>query len=107
MYSARIPSVTELFENPNALREGCRGALDYGDVARFFADYAPTPLLRLPALARHLGLRDLLVKDESQRLGLNAFKIMGVAYALSRLDLAPDSRLVCASAGIHGRAVAH
>jgi diaminopropionate ammonia-lyase len=50
----------------------------------------------------------VLVKDESDRLGLPAFKILGASWAAERaLREAPDTRmLVAASAGNHGRAVA-
>ena len=41
--------------------------------------YRPTPLLSLPALAAALGVEQILVKDESQRFGLNAFKMLGGA----------------------------
>lgn len=47
-------------------------------------DYAPTPLVRLPGLARALGVGEVLVKDESRRFGLNAFKGLGGIYALAR-----------------------
>jgi diaminopropionate ammonia-lyase len=49
----------------------------------------------------------LSLKDESSRHGLNAFKIIGVRYAVHRLGPDAASRgLVCATAGNHGRAVA-
>lgn len=56
---------------------------------------APTPLHPLPALARRLGLDALLVKDESCRFGLGAFKGLGSAWAVARilarrLDLPPE-----------------
>ncbi len=75
------------------------------DEARAFheglADYAPTPL-------RPLG-SGVWVKDESDRLGLPAFKVLGVSWAVERaLRSDPQVRtLVAASAGNHGRAVAH
>lgn len=47
--------------------------------------YRPTPLLSLPALAASLGVEQILVKDESQRFGLNAFKMLGGAWAIARL----------------------
>ncbi len=47
-----------------------------------FHEYAPTPLTRLPGLARALGLGSILVKDESFRFGLNAFKVLGGSYAI-------------------------
>lgn len=71
---------------------------DYADVRAFFQDALPTPLRRLGGV---------LVKDESQRGGLGAFKVVGVSYAMSRVAIPGGSRIVCASAGNHGRAVAH
>ena len=43
--------------------------------------YAPTPLVPLPALAAELGVGRVLVKDESSRLGLPAFKVLGASWA--------------------------
>ncbi|MBH0330869.1 diaminopropionate ammonia-lyase [Brevibacillus brevis] len=48
------------------------------------ANYEPTPLVTLPALARELGVGQVLVKDESKRFGLNAFKVLGASYAMAR-----------------------
>ena len=83
-------------------------------MAAFFdshPDLPPTPLTRLRALARRLGLGDILVKDETTRFGLNAFKPLGARFAVEQLRadgaLAPGATLVCASEGNHGRAVAH
>ena len=45
--------------------------------------YAPTPLTELPALAVELGVGRLFVKDESARLGLPAFKILGASWAVN------------------------
>jgi diaminopropionate ammonia-lyase len=47
--------------------------------------YNPTPLAGLKSLARSWGLRDIFVKDESQRFGLKAFKVLGGSYAVARL----------------------
>ena len=70
----------------------------------------PTALWHLPALASSTGVADILVKDESSRMGLNAFKILGVSYAVGRLlsdkRIIKDAPLVCATTGNHGRAVA-
>lgn len=70
--------------------------------------YAPTPVRSLPAVAAGLGLGAVLLKDESDRLGLPAFKILGASWAVERtLRQDPAVRtLVAASAGNHGRAVA-
>jgi diaminopropionate ammonia-lyase len=71
-------------------------------------DYRPTPLTAVPALARELGVGRVLVKDESQRLGLPAFKALGAWWAIHRmLQEQPDAaELVTATDGNHGRAVA-
>lgn len=63
--------------------------------------YAPTPL-------RELG-GGVYLKDESGRLGLPAFKVLGASWAVERALRADPSlhTLVAASAGNHGRAVAH
>jgi diaminopropionate ammonia-lyase len=90
--------------------------------------YAPTPLRDVPALATACGVGRVLVKDESSRLGLPAFKILGASWATYRVlcdrlggepewttldDLAAvvadrlgPLRLVAATDGNHGRAVA-
>lgn len=70
--------------------------------------YAPTPLVRLPALAASLGLADLYLKDEGQRFGLLAFKALGAAWAMHRLrERDPAFTTVSAATeGNHGRAVA-
>jgi diaminopropionate ammonia-lyase len=83
-----------------------------GDAAAFHAalpGYEPTPLRDLPALAAELGLGAVALKDESRRLGLPAFKVLGASWAVERaLRERPDVHtLVAASAGNHGRAVAH
>jgi diaminopropionate ammonia-lyase len=71
--------------------------------------YRPTPVRELPALADELGLAAVLVKDESSRLGLPAFKVLGASWAIERaLRHQPrTTTVVAASAGNHGRAVAH
>ena len=46
--------------------------------------YEATPLTALDHLARRLGVFQVLVKDESKRFGLNAFKALGGSYAMAR-----------------------
>jgi diaminopropionate ammonia-lyase len=55
------------------------------------------------------GLGVVAVKDESDRLGLPAFKVLGASWAVEQaLREEPGAhKLVTASAGNHGRAVAH
>ena len=82
-------------------------------VRRFFAgrpDLRPTPLRQLPDVAKEIGIGELLLKDESNRFGLPAFKAVGVTYAIHRLfeegRLRAGGGVACATAGNHGRAVA-
>ena len=76
---------------------------------RRLAGYAPTPVHELSDIAAELGVGAVRVKDESNRLGLPAFKILGASWAVERaLSEDRDTHtLVAASAGNHGRAVAH
>lgn len=70
--------------------------------------YAPPPLVELPAAAAELGVGRLLVKDESQRFDLRAFKFLGASWACERaLASRPEvTTLVTATDGNHGRGVA-
>ena len=104
---------------------------DQVKAVRFFHQslpgYFPTPLVNLEELASKLGINSLMVKDESQRFGLKAFKVLGASYAMSkeikkRLDLNDEElnfdaiiknkskfeslTFVTATDGNHGRAVA-
>lgn len=47
--------------------------------------YSVTPLVAMDALAGELGVKRILVKDESKRFGLNAFKGLGGSYAIFRV----------------------
>ncbi|SVE63582.1 uncharacterized protein METZ01_LOCUS516436, partial [marine metagenome] len=71
-------------------------------------DNKETPLLRLPGLAKRLGVGNLLLKDESHRFGLNAFKILGASYAMQKqVEKFPQIKIFCAATdGNHGRSVA-
>ena len=77
---------------------------------RSLPGYAATPLVDAPAAAAALGVRRVLVKDESSRLGLPSFKVLGASWAIHRAlrERRRDNRpeLVCATDGNHGRAVA-
>lgn len=68
---------------------------------RALPGYAPTPVHDLGG--------GVWLKDESNRLGLPAFKVLGVSWAVERALRADPGieLLVAASAGNHGRAVAH
>ncbi len=49
-----------------------------------FAEYAPTDLVFLPKLAESLGVARFMLKDESTRFGLKAFKVLGASHAMGR-----------------------
>jgi diaminopropionate ammonia-lyase len=46
--------------------------------------YEPTPLRRAAQTAARLGVAEVTVKDESARLGLPSFKILGASWAVHR-----------------------
>jgi diaminopropionate ammonia-lyase len=111
---------SRFFLNPRARPEegtrerGLFSDEEYAQVEAFFRarrDLVPTPLHELPGLASTLGLGRILIKDESSRLDLNAFKGLGVLYAVTRLldsgRMPSAATLVCATQGNHGRAVAY
>jgi diaminopropionate ammonia-lyase len=93
-----------------------RGLFDnqeYERVKEFFSSRPrnhSTPLRHLRELATEFGVADILLKDESERFRLNAFKILGVSYAVRRMlddgELAEGSVVACATEGNHGRALA-
>jgi diaminopropionate ammonia-lyase len=74
---------------------------------RSLPGYSPTALVSVPELAAELGVGRLVVKDESSRLGLAAFKVLGASWACHQvLQVHPGAMLVAATDGNHGRAVA-
>lgn len=93
---------------------------------RSLPGYAVTPAHDMPELAAALGVARVAVKDESSRLGLPAFKMLGASWAVYRClaELCQDRpaptlealaectaalgsvSLVTATDGNHGRAVA-
>ncbi|KAH7046745.1 tryptophan synthase beta subunit-like PLP-dependent enzyme [Macrophomina phaseolina] len=87
--------------------------------------YAPTRLVPLPSIASELGVAAVYIKEESNRIGVPSFKILGASWGTfravtQRLHLPLDCELsaiadaaksnpitlVAATAGNHGRAVA-
>lgn len=63
-------------------------AADTADnVSRFHQSlpgYKPTPAVDLVNMSKHLGIKQLIVKDESQRFNLNAFKMLGASFAMAK-----------------------
>jgi diaminopropionate ammonia-lyase len=87
---------------------------EYEAVRSFYnhrTEFPATRLVSLQQVAQRLRLGKILLKDESERFGLPAFKLLGVQYAVERLKetgrLTCKPLLVCATDGNHGRAVAH
>jgi diaminopropionate ammonia-lyase len=117
--------------NPNA-RETIDGPPPDREPLRFhqrLPGYGETPLVDAPRLADTLGIGKVFVKDESSRLGLPAFKVLGASWAVyrtleerlggegfgdwreigelrARLEPLRPLSLVAATDGNHGRAVA-
>jgi diaminopropionate ammonia-lyase len=120
-----------IFYNPHVARASDAAPSDAAPLAfhRRLPGYAPTRLVDAPSLAALLGVGKVWVKDESARLGLPAFKILGASWATYHalqerlghvfapwrtldelaaqlVSLRPLS-LAAATDGNHGRAVAH
>ena len=94
-----------------------------------FPQYAVTPLVSMKHTAEHFGVKNIFVKNENARFGLNAFKALGGSYAIGmviaeRLGIPPEEMtyqrltdpetkkktgpltFVTATDGNHGRGVA-
>ncbi|KAI1505051.1 tryptophan synthase beta subunit-like PLP-dependent enzyme [Biscogniauxia marginata] len=117
-----------VYFNPNAQPRVVNTNSSADSVARFHQQlpgFQATPLLSLDDCAKELGVRAIYVKDESTRLGLPSFKILGASWGVFRavartldLPLSTDLdtfrqalasrpvRLHAATDGNHGRAVA-
>jgi diaminopropionate ammonia-lyase family len=118
------------YANPDARRWQTVAPASALSFHRTLAGNSATPLTELPSLAAELGVGRVFLKDESNRLGLPAFKILGASWAACRalcerqgLDVGnmtvPELRehlhsgtdagslpvLVTATDGNHGRAV--
>jgi diaminopropionate ammonia-lyase len=80
-----MPWMTRIHWNPRAASESVpapgRAPLEYH---RRLPGYERSPLLEAPSLAAELGLGRLWVKDESSRLGLPSFKILGASWGVYR-----------------------
>ncbi|KAI1469168.1 pyridoxal-phosphate dependent enzyme family [Daldinia caldariorum] len=77
------PSAHEWVYDP----AGAQSASQEGIIHAFhkaLPDYNETRLHSLPDLAAELGLGAVLLKDESNRFGLPAFKILGASWAVYR-----------------------
>ena len=124
------PHTASLYLNIHAAQwRTTPGRASAHELHRSMTGYAPTALRELPALAAELGVGRVFVKDESDRLGLPAFKILGASWAVCRAVAqrigmpaenitveslrdglraadSPQLTIVTATDGNHGRAVA-
>ncbi|KAF7136713.1 hypothetical protein CNMCM5793_006031 [Aspergillus hiratsukae] len=120
-------SCRPIYFNPSAAEERC----DFSNIQGLshfhhsLPGYRATPLVSLPEVAAELGVKAVLVKDESNRFGLPSFKVLGASWGcyrsvVSHLGLSPTVgledvkqrlkknpvTLFAATEGNHGRAVA-
>ncbi|OBT81978.1 hypothetical protein VE02_09316 [Pseudogymnoascus sp. 03VT05] len=124
-----MPCANEIFVNSKAQTWTCFSTIDI-KIDRFHRSlpgYSQTPLLDCSSIAPELGLKNVFLKDESARMGLPAFKIVGASWATYKaitklLQLSPTVNvqvvmddiaykhqgltLFAASEGNHGRAAA-
>ncbi|KAJ2957300.1 hypothetical protein NQZ79_g6983 [Umbelopsis isabellina] len=131
---SKTPTDTLWYTNPDA-REFRTETNSSAEVIHTFhqsllPDYQATRLVELPSLAKELGVARVYMKDESTRLGLPAFKVLGASWGIFytlcqrwNLDIKSTTidqlkkkvqedengpiELCAATAGNHGRAVAH
>lgn len=77
-------------ELPKTNKDECISILSEEEVKKAlefhksFPTYEITPLRSLSLLADEIGVKNIFVKDESYRFGLNAFKVLGGSYAMGR-----------------------
>lgn len=120
--------MTKLFVNEKVWdAEGATLSRAPLDFHRKLPNYEETPLVSVPSLAWSLGIGSLWVKDESSRMGLPSFKILGASWGVYRaleerfgplgdfdsidelkalLEQQGPIALTAATDGNHGRAVA-
>lgn len=55
------------------------------DYHNSFPMYEKTPFIELKNLAEKVNVKNILVKDESYRFGLNAFKVLGGSFAIGKV----------------------
>ncbi|MEN8152417.1 MAG: diaminopropionate ammonia-lyase [Acidobacteriota bacterium] len=58
---------------------------DMLDFHRTLRGYEATKIVPLKSVSKNLGLKDIIVKDESTRFGIKAFKALGASYAIFRV----------------------
>jgi diaminopropionate ammonia-lyase len=125
-----LPDYLQPLETSDMRALQCKPNPDLDAFLRLCGNHGPTPLHSLHALAAHLDVASIHVKDEGLRLGMGSFKALGGGYAVARMVLdEASSRLkravtfeelqtleveavaktmvfACATDGNHGRSVA-
>ena len=100
----------EMFDIDKAKESYSSFKSDLKDVLKFHKSLGnvETPLIELNELSKKLGVGSILIKDESYRFGLNAFKALGASYAMKKqIERFPNIETFCtATDGNHGHAVA-
>jgi diaminopropionate ammonia-lyase len=120
-------SLANHFINPSARLWNCPSEVDTRivDFHAKLPHYQSTRLIDLPSIATELSVGRILLKEESSRLGLPSFKILGASWAtyraiIEKFSLAESASLedvgfaaksqsvslFAATDGNHGRAVA-
>ena len=123
-----MPYKDGIYINPTAQLWSLDRTSDFSFVQKFHQSlpgFERSPLVSLANLAKELGVRNIFVKDESSRIGLPSFKILGASWGAfraiaARANLPLDAslsqvsaaaredgiKLFAATDGNHGRAVA-
>lgn len=77
-----VQNKRKMDEKPSVVHLGLDIAERVNRFHKSFPLYEPTPLRELSHLALEMGVKNIYVKDESYRFGLNAFKVLGGSYAI-------------------------
>lgn len=79
-------------------------------VHKSYSQYRTTPLWQLSQLSQRLGVKEIYLKDESYRFGLNSFKVLGGSYAMQKILQTKKKNdktvFITATDGNHGKGVA-
>lgn len=65
--------------------KGAHSSREPAEFHRRLPESAPTPLRKMTSLAHKYNLKEIYLKDESRRLGLPAFKILGASWAVWKI----------------------
>ena len=111
----RLLSVSPRFFKPPIIEKlTTQKATEVVNFHQSIPGYEQTPLHSLKSFAQNIGISHVLVKDESSRFNLQAFKVLGSSYAMARFlqDSVKENMkakaitFATATDGNHGRGVA-